>query len=49
MTAARVIGAYLYADTKRHSRYALDLRTGKSVGPLKTSAEIIEPSYVTIP
>jgi hypothetical protein len=49
VTAARAIGVYLYADTTLKTRYAIDLRTGKSVGPLKTSAQIIGPSFVTIP
>ena len=49
VSAARAIGAYLYVDTKLKTRYAIDLRTGKSVGPLKTSAQIIAPSFVTIP
>ena len=49
VTAARAIGAYLYVDTALKTRYAIDLRTGKSVGPLKTSAQIIGPSFVTDP
>ena len=49
VTAARAIGAYLYVDTTLKTRYAIDLRTGTSVGPLKTSAQIIGPSFVTIP
>ena len=49
VTAARAIGAYLYVDTALKSRYAIDLRTGTSVGPLRTSAQIIRPSFVTIP
>ena len=49
VTAARAIGPYLYVDTTLKTRYAIDLRTGKSAGPLKTSAQIIGPSFVTIP
>ncbi len=49
VTAAQAIGAYLYVGTTLKTRYAIDLRTGKSVGPLKTSAQIIGPSFVTIP
>ena len=49
VTAARAIGAYLYVDTTLKTRYAIDLRTGTSVGPLTTSAQIIGPSFVTIP
>jgi hypothetical protein len=49
VTAARAVGAYLYVDTTLKTRYAIDLRTGTSNGPLKTSAQIIGPSFVTIP
>jgi hypothetical protein len=49
VTAARAIGAYLYVDSTLKTRYAVDLRTGKSVGPLKSSAQIVGPSFVTIP
>ena len=49
VTAARAVGVYLYVDTTLKTRYAIDLRTGKSVGPLKTSAQIIGPSFVTFP
>ena len=49
VTTGRAIGVYLYVDTTLKTRYAIDLRTGKSVGPLKSSAQIIGPSFVTIP
>jgi len=49
VTVARATGVYLYVDTTLETRYAIDLRTGKSVGPLETRAQIIEPSFVTIP
>jgi hypothetical protein len=49
VTAARAIGDYLYADTRRNARYAIDLRTGRVVGPLETRARIIGPSFVTLP
>jgi hypothetical protein len=49
VAAARNVGAYLYVDTALKTRYAIDLRTGASVGPLKTSAQVIGPSFVTIP
>ena len=31
------------------TRYSVDLRTGKTTGPLPTSARIVTPSYVVIP
>jgi hypothetical protein len=49
VTAARAIGAYLYADTDVDTRYSIDLRTGKTVGPLGTRARIIGPSFTVIP
>jgi hypothetical protein len=49
VTAARAIGAYLYVDTTLKTRYAIDLRSGTSVGPLQMSAQLIGPSFVTIP
>ena len=36
-------------NTTPKTRYAIDLRTGKSVGPVKTSVQIIGPSFVSIP
>ncbi len=39
----------LYVDATHKSRYAIDLRTGKAVGPLKSNAQIIGPSFVAIP
>ncbi len=49
ITSARAVGPYLYADTTAKTRYAIDLRIGKSSGPLPTSARIVAPSYVVIP
>jgi hypothetical protein len=49
VTAARAVGPYLYADTALRARYAIDLRTGKTTGPLPTGARIVTPSYVVIP
>jgi len=49
VTAARAIGTYVYVDTDVDTRYSIDLRTGRTTGPLVTSAQIIGPSFVTIP
>jgi len=49
ITAARAVGPTLYADTAANTRYSIDLRTGKTTGPLSTIARIITPSYVVIP
>jgi hypothetical protein len=49
VTAALAIGAYLYVDTTLRTRYAIDLRTGAFVGPLRTKVRIIPPSFIMIP
>jgi hypothetical protein len=46
---AVTVGAYLYADTSTGARYSVDLRTGKTTGPLPPSAQIVIPSYAVIP
>ena len=49
ITSATALGVYMYVDTAAGTRYAIDLRTGSTVGPLKTRAQIVTPTYVTIP
>jgi len=49
ITAATAVGTTLYADTTAKTRYSVDLRSGKTTGPLPTSARIVTPSYVVIP
>jgi hypothetical protein len=49
VTSATAVGPYLYADTTVKARYAIDLRSGKTTGPLPISARIVTPSYVVIP
>jgi len=49
VSMARAVGAYLYVDTTAQTRYAIDLRIGTVVGPLKTRTQIIGPSFMTIP
>jgi hypothetical protein len=44
ITGARSIGAYLYADTTTNSRYSIDLRTGRTTGPLPTTARSSPPA-----
>ena len=45
----QAVGGYLYAKTKDHSRFSVDLRTGEVVGPLDQTGSIIEPTLVSIP
>ncbi len=47
--AARAIGAYVYADTDVNTRYSIDLRTGRTVGPLSVRTQLVGPSFVAIP
>ena len=46
---ARAVGTYLYADTDDDARHSIDLRTGKTSGPLPATATIIAPTLVAIP
>src|SRR5262249_46854417 len=44
--SVKAVGDYLYADAD--ARYSLNLRTGRVLGPLRSSATIIEPDLVLI-
>ncbi len=45
---ATAVGDYLYADTAGHTRYSINLRTGKVTRTLRPDARILVPDIVAI-
>ena len=46
---AQAVGDYLYADTVKHARYSVNLRTGEVIRTLRQDATILVPDIVAIP
>ena len=46
---ATAVGDYLYADTDGHTRYSINLRTGKVMRTLRPDAKILVPDIIAIP